>query len=258
MRKVLLAFALLGPCIGLIAQQPLNNTDIIKLVKAGLSDDFIVSTITSQPGNYDASPEAIIALKNAGASDRVMSAVVQKVAGTAAAAPPQATPLPTPVGAPVAAPADVPAPAVPAGAKLVLAEGTDVPLVFDQDLSSKTAAEGDSVAFVLSEDIKVGSVVVAKAGSKAFGEVTNAKKSGMMGKAGELNVRLDYLKVGSFKVHLRGARGKEGESGTTGVVVLTVLFGPIGLIKHGQNIDIKKGTAMKVYVADDISLPPAI
>jgi len=47
----------------------------------------------------------------------------------------------------------------------------------------------------------------------------------MMGKAGELNVRLDYLKVGSVKVHLRGAKGKEGESGTTGVVVLRFSLG---------------------------------
>jgi hypothetical protein len=168
----------------------------------------------------------------------------------------QAVPTPAPIAqAPTSAPADA---AKAAPAMLVLPEGTDVPLAFDQDLSSKTAAEGDSVAFVLAEDIKVGDVVVAKAGAKAFGEVTNAKKSGMVGKAGELNVRLDYLKVGSVKIHLRGAKGKEGESGTTGAIVLTVLFGPIGLIKHGQNIDIKKGTAMKVYVADDTNLPPAV
>jgi hypothetical protein len=172
-----------------------------------------------------------------------------------------------PAQAPIAAPAPVAASATPAPApadvakvapgKLVLAEGTDVPLVFDEDISSKTAAEGDPVAFVLADDIKVGDVVVAKAGSKAFGEVTNAKKSGMMGKAGELNVRLDYLKAGDVKVRLRGAKGKEGESGTGAAVALTVLFGPIGLIKHGSNIDIKKGTTMKVYVADDIGLTPA-
>jgi hypothetical protein len=35
------------------------------------------------------------------------------------------------------------------------------------------------------------------------------------------------------------------------------LFGPIGLIKHGKNIDIKKGTAIKVYINDDVTLPPA-
>jgi hypothetical protein len=141
--------------------------------------------------------------------------------------------------------------------KVLLTEGTDVALTFDQDLSSKTAAEGDPVACVLAEDLKVGDVVVAKAGSKAIGEVTNVKKAGMMGKAGELNIRLDYLKTGSIKIKLRGTKGKEGESGQTSAIVLTVLFGPIGLIKHGHDIDIKKGTALKVYVGDDISLDPA-
>lgn len=97
---------------------------------------------------------------------------------------------------------------------------------------------------------------MAKAGSKAIGEVTNAKKAGMMGKAGELNIRMDYLKVGDVKVKLRGSKGKEGASGTTSAIVLTVLFGPIGLIKHGHNIDITKGQAIKVYVGDDASLVP--
>jgi hypothetical protein len=140
---------------------------------------------------------------------------------------------------------------------LILAEGTDVSLTFDQDISSKTAAEGDPVEFLLAEDLKVGDVVVAKAGCKAVGEVTNAKKAGMMGKAGELNVRLDYVKAGDVKIHLRGSKGKEGASSTGTAVALTVLFGPIGLIKHGHDIDVKKGTALKAYVANDVSLPPA-
>jgi hypothetical protein len=37
-------------------------------------------------------------------------------------------------------------------------------------------------------------------------------------------------------------------------VALTVLFGPIGLIKHGKNIDVKTGTPLKAYVADDVAL----
>ena len=170
---------------------------------------------------------------------------------------PAATPAQQPVPAPAEVPAAVPVAApAPAPAKLVLTDGTDVSLTFDQDLSSKTAAEGDPVVCVLAEDLKVGDVVVAKAGSKAIGEVTNAKKAGMMGKAGELNIRMDYLKVGDVKVKLRGSKGKEGASGTTSAIVLTVLFGPIGLIKHGHNIDITKGQAIKVYVGDDASLVP--
>ncbi|WP_255483758.1 hypothetical protein [Granulicella sp. 5B5] len=162
--------------------------------------------------------------------------------------------------APVTAAAPVPAAAPSNGpdasGRYMLREGEDVNLQFADDLSSKTASEGDPVALILTDDLKVGGVVVVKAGAHAFGEVTKAEKSGMMGKAGELNLRLNYLKVGETKVQLRGTKGKEGESGTTGAVVLTVLFGPIGLIKHGKNVEIKKGQLLHAYVADDIALPP--
>jgi hypothetical protein len=141
--------------------------------------------------------------------------------------------------------------------KYELHDGDDIPLKFAQDLSSKTATEGDAVNFVLDGDVKVGDVVVIKSGTKAVGEVTQAHKAGMMGKPGELSVRIDYIRIGPTKVHLRGSKGKEGQNATTSTVVLTVLFGPIGLIKHGHDIDIKAGSALKVYVADDTPLPAA-
>ncbi|MGB6157482.1 MAG: hypothetical protein WBH45_04305, partial [Acidobacteriaceae bacterium] len=153
----------------------------------------------------------------------------------------------------VAAPAAAPA-AVPSG-PIVLKEGSDVSLKFDQDLSSKTAQEGDPVALVLDQDLTIGNVVVAKAGCKAVGEVTHAKRAGMMGKGGELNMRLDYIKVGDTRVMLRGTKGREGDDKTGTAVALTVLFGPIGLIKHGKEIDIKQGTPLKAFVADDTTLP---
>jgi hypothetical protein len=40
-------------------------------------------------------------------------------------------------------------------------------------------------------------------------------------------------------------------------VVLTVLFGPIGLIKHGKEVEIKQGQALHAYVGDDITVLPA-
>jgi hypothetical protein len=42
------------------ASQPaLNNDDISKLVKAGPSDELIVSTVNSQPGSYDTSVDGL-------------------------------------------------------------------------------------------------------------------------------------------------------------------------------------------------------
>jgi hypothetical protein len=150
-----------------------------------------------------------------------------------------------------------PAPAgAPASSKLMLREGTDVKLKFSEDLSSKTANEGDPVNLVLDEDVKVGDVVVAKAGCKATGTITNSKKAGMMGKAGELNLRLEHLKVSDQRVRLRGSKGKEGEGKTGTAVALTVLFGPIGLIKHGKNVEVKTGTLLTAYVDEDIALDP--
>jgi hypothetical protein len=171
----------------------------------------------------------------------------------------QQAPAPAPASAPAATPAPTPSTsATPdASGKYMLRDGTDVNLAFAQDLSSKTSSEGDPVVFTLTDDLKVGDVVVAKAGAKAFGEITVAEKSGMMGKAGQLNMRLDYLKVGDTKIKLRGTKGKEGESGATSAVVLTVLFGPIGLIKHGKNVEIKQGQAFHAFVGDDIAVPPA-
>lgn len=86
MRKVLFIFALLAVCPILIAQA-LNNDAIIKLVKAGLSDDLIVSTINASAGAYDATANGLIALKTAGASDKVVTAIVLKSSGATVPAP---------------------------------------------------------------------------------------------------------------------------------------------------------------------------
>jgi hypothetical protein len=228
------------------AQQPaapagLNNDSIIKMVKAGLSDDLIVSTIGTSPGMYDTSAEGMIALKSAGASDRVVSAMVQKANSAGLGGGPAAPSIPA-----------------VASTKILVADGTDVYLAFDEDLSSKTANDGDTVTLVLTEDLKVGEVVVAKAGAKAVGEITNAQKAGMLGKAGELNMRLDYLKVGTAKVHLRGTKGGEGKSGTGGAIALSLLVSPLFLLMKGKEIKVAKGAALHAYVSDDISLPQAM
>jgi glucose/arabinose dehydrogenase len=145
----------------------------------------------------------------------------------------------------------------PAAPKLILKDGTDVQLKFAQDLTSKTAAEGDPVSLVLDQDLKVGDVVVVKAGAKAVGTITHSKKAGMMGKAGELNMRLEYLIAGDNRVKLRGSKGKEGEGKEGATVALTVLFGPIGLIKHGKNVEIKDGTPLLAYLDENYPIPAA-
>ncbi len=86
MRKGLLAIVFLLVCAILSAQQAQTNDSIIKMVKAGLSDDLIVTTINGTPGNFDTSADGLIALKGAGVSDKIVGAMVAK--SNAPAAPP--------------------------------------------------------------------------------------------------------------------------------------------------------------------------
>lgn len=86
MRKCFFAVVFLVFCSQLFAQQALDNNAVVKLIRAGLSDDLIVNTINLSPGNYDTSANGLIALKKASASDKVIGAILLKASGAAPAA----------------------------------------------------------------------------------------------------------------------------------------------------------------------------
>jgi len=56
---------------------------------------------------------------------------------------------------------------------------------------------------------------------------------------------------------LRCSEGKKGEGKAAATVALTLLFGPIGLIKHGKNVEIPAGRAPTAFVERDYMLPAA-
>jgi hypothetical protein len=56
----------------------MNNGSVMKMAKAGLGDDLIIQTINTQPGQYTTDADALVALKTAGVSDRVITAMINK------------------------------------------------------------------------------------------------------------------------------------------------------------------------------------
>ena len=86
MLKTLVALFAFIFCSAVIAQQSMNNDAVVKLVKAGLSDDVVVATVSSSAGTYDTSADALVALKQAGVSDKVIAAMIMHGAGSAAPA----------------------------------------------------------------------------------------------------------------------------------------------------------------------------
>jgi hypothetical protein len=59
-------------------------------------------------------------------------------------------------------------------AQIEIPEGTKVKVRLDQQLSSETAKEGDPVQLSVTDDIKIGSVVVIKGGTVVTGKVLSA------------------------------------------------------------------------------------
>ena len=69
------------------AQEVMTNETVIQMVRAGLSDGVILAKIRSSPTRFDTRTEALIALKKAGVSENVMSAIVGGSAPQASAGP---------------------------------------------------------------------------------------------------------------------------------------------------------------------------
>jgi hypothetical protein len=138
--------------------------------------------------------------------------------------------------------------AAPAADSLVVPDGTEFNVVNQALVSSKTATEGDPVDFKVDADVLINGVVVIAKGTLVKGEVTNAEHNGHFGKSGKLSIRVSSTtSIDGQQIKLRAARGKSGSDATGSTVALTVLFGPIGLLKHGSNAELKEGARMVVY-----------
>ena len=91
---------LLGPVRG---QETLTNEAIIKMVKAGLSEEIVVGMVNRQAGKYSIAVDDLIALKSAGVSEKVIAAMVAKGSPSAASSPAPASASSSPATASTAA-----------------------------------------------------------------------------------------------------------------------------------------------------------
>ena len=73
-------------CSACLAQQALTNDAIVRMSKAGLSDDLILQTINTQPVSFSTSASDLVLLKQAGLSDRVIGAMLSPHLTSAGAA----------------------------------------------------------------------------------------------------------------------------------------------------------------------------
>ena len=143
--------------------------------------------------------------------------------------------------------------------KLLLEDGTPIRLRLQWDVSSAGAKTGDNIDFEVSEEVKVGGVVVIPRGNPAIGTVTAARSARRMARGGKLNIEIDYVKLADGeKATLREVEETNGE-GHVGVMVGAMILGgsPIPLLEEGEDSMIERGTEITAYVNGTMQLESA-
>ena len=70
------------------AQQEITNDSVVQMTKAGLGDPLIIQSINATPSRFSTTPDDLIALKQAGVTERVIGAMLAKNGAPQPAKPP--------------------------------------------------------------------------------------------------------------------------------------------------------------------------
>ena len=158
--------------------------------------------------------------------------------------------------------------AVSASAKddrITVPKGTDVTLVFDQALSSKTAKVGQSVALHVKDDVAIAGQTALAAGTKVTATISQVDKRKRYGVNAKMRIVINPVKSAyggmitleprSKGQYVGGKKSNEAAGATAGGAIL---LGPVGLIGgffvHGKPVNIKVGDLLPTEVATDVTL----
>lgn len=152
-----------------------------------------------------------------------------------------------PVQEATAPPQPLATPATP----VLLQEGAIIEVELLDTLSSKVSKQGDIFRMKTRADISVQGRVVIPAGSIGYGTITYVEPRRMLGQAGELFYRFEYVKVGDRQIKIRSSQGGTGKDSTGSTIALVALFGVFGMLKKGADIVIPAGTKFEVFNAQN-------
>lgn len=139
----------------------------------------------------------------------------------------------------------------------VLENGTQVVLRVDENFKSDSKADTGTIRSIIETDVYSadGSKVLIQAGTPAFIEFS-AESNGSWGKAGKICLTHATTKtIDNKRVSLRLSSCKNGGGKLGGVIVLSVLLFPLGLISgcmKGSMPKIQQGSTFNASVMQDV------
>ncbi|MBX3076072.1 hypothetical protein KF728_21345 [Candidatus Obscuribacterales bacterium] len=138
---------------------------------------------------------------------------------------------------------------------LKLEEGTAVRLKLLDSISSGSNHQGDSVSFRVVDDVLGADekTILIKAGTPAWGSISNLEERGHMGEKGQLSLSIEGTKsVDGKKIPLRAAVNRDGKAKLGTVIALSFIVTPLFLFMRGKDATIAAGTQVNTYVDRDM------
>ncbi len=133
--------------------------------------------------------------------------------------------------------------------KLIIPAGTLIKVEVLQEVTSKNAKSGDILSFSTVEPVVINNKVYVPKGSPVTGMVKDVDGKRGLGKAGSLNISIDYLTMpDGSKVKLNGSPSVKGKNTLGSAVAVALIVNPLFLLHKGKDAKIKKGDIYNVYV----------
>lgn len=148
-------------------------------------------------------------------------------------------------------------------ATVMVRKGTDVPLVFDRALSSKTARVGDRVPMHVASDVIVNGSTVIRSGTKVTGIISKVEKRKRYGVSAKMQITLNPVRFSNVSIPLEPkSKGKYTGSRTDQAAYATgggaLLLGPVGLLGGyfvvGKPVNVRVGEKLISEVSSDTAV----
>lgn len=224
----------------------IDNRDVLRMLEARLAPEVVSARIKTSAADFDTSPEALKALRDAGAPDSVILAVVEAPRAAASGAAEQ--------------PRKVVAVKVPAG--------TRVEVESAYRISSQEVRVGDLITFRVVNPVLVGGVTVVEPGAVATARVVKASRGGHFGRAGRLAWEMfEVTAADGTRLSIEAAGRQVGDSKGAKVatqIAITAaalpLIAPVALLhgfKRGENAYLPEGKRFDVSVRAEATVSGA-
>ncbi len=146
--------------------------------------------------------------------------------------------------------------AVEAADLVRLPQGTVVPLALEVPLTTREAAEGDRVAFTLTEDVWVGTRLVIRKGERVEAIITDVGRPGSFGRSGRISLQFGSVRAVDGKMidlmpwdrEKLQRVGYAAGAAVGGVAVLGPIGAVGGLFVKGKHLELPAGHIVNAAV----------